>query len=73
MCNYSNIFDEVISTSVTKEKVKQIIPILVGWAKAGVTDKTYGRASSPSSASTSASVTEPPFDAPPSQGSVYSM
>ena len=42
MCNYSNIFDEVISTSVTKEKVKQIIPILVGWAKAGVTDKTYG-------------------------------
>lgn len=42
MSNFSNIFEEVISTSTTREKVKQIIPILVGWAKAGVTNKTYG-------------------------------
>lgn len=42
MSNYSNIFDEVISTSATREKVKLIIPILIGWAKAGISDKTYG-------------------------------
>lgn len=42
MDDFSYIFDEVISTSATREKVKLIIPILVGWAKAGVTDKTYG-------------------------------
>lgn len=42
MSNFSNLFDEVISTSATREKVKQIIPILVGWAKAGITNKTYG-------------------------------
>jgi len=42
MSNFSNIFEEVISTSLTREKVKQIIPILVGWAKAGITNKTYG-------------------------------
>lgn len=42
MSNYSNLFDEVISTSATREKVKRLIPILVGWAKAGVTNKTYG-------------------------------
>ena len=42
MYNYSNIFDDVISTSATREKVKQIIPILVGWAKSGITNKTYG-------------------------------
>lgn len=42
MDDFSYIFDEVISTSATREKVKLIIPILVGWAKAGVTDQTYG-------------------------------
>lgn len=42
MNNYSYIFDEVISTVATREKVKLIIPILVGWSKAGKTGKTYG-------------------------------
>lgn len=42
MSNFNYIFDEVISTSATREKVKLIIPILVGWAKAGITNKTYG-------------------------------
>ena len=42
MDDFSYIFDVVISTSATREKVKLIIPILVGWGKAGVTDQTYG-------------------------------
>ena len=41
MSKYSYIFDDVISTATTKEKVKLIIPILVGWAKAGISKKTY--------------------------------
>ena len=39
MSKYSYIFDDVISTATTKEKVKLIIPILVGWAKAGISKK----------------------------------
>lgn len=42
MSNYSYIFEDVISTETTRVKVKEILPILVGWAKAGVTNKTYG-------------------------------
>ena len=38
---YSYIFEEVISTSTTREKVKLIIPILIGWAKAGLSNMTY--------------------------------
>lgn len=41
MSKYSYIFDDVISTATTKEKVKLIIPILVGWAKAGISKKNY--------------------------------
>ena len=39
---YSYIFEEVISTSTTRGKVKLIIPILIGWAKAGLSNMTYG-------------------------------
>ena len=39
---YSYIFEEVIPTSTTREKVKLIIPILIGWAKAGLSNMTYG-------------------------------
>lgn len=42
MSNYSHIFEDVVTTETTREKVKKIIPILIGWAKAGVTNKTYG-------------------------------
>lgn len=42
MSKYSYLFDEVISTATTREKVKLIIPILIGWAKAKITGKTYG-------------------------------
>lgn len=42
MSNYNHLFEDVITTETTREKVKKIIPILVGWAKAGVTNNTYG-------------------------------
>ncbi|MDE6003568.1 MAG: hypothetical protein K2G76_08800 [Prevotella sp.] len=42
MSNYSYLFEEVIPASITREKVKLIIPILVEWAKAGASNKTYG-------------------------------
>ncbi len=42
MGKYSYLFDEVISTETTKKKVKEILPILIGWAKSGATNKTYG-------------------------------
>lgn len=38
----TNIIDSVIHTTRSQELVRQIIPILVGWAKHGKTDKTYG-------------------------------
>lgn len=38
----TNIIDSVIHTTRSRELVRQIIPILVGWAKHGKTDKTYG-------------------------------
>lgn len=41
MGKYSYIFEEIIPTSTTREKVKKIIPILIGWAKAG-RSMTYG-------------------------------
>ena len=39
---YSYIFEEVISTAITREKAKLILPILIEWAKAGLSNKTYG-------------------------------
>lgn len=42
MGKYSYVFEEVISTDTTREKVREMIPHLVGWAKKGITDKTYG-------------------------------
>lgn len=38
----TNIINSVIHTTRSQELVRQIIPILVGWAKHGKTDKTYG-------------------------------
>ena len=38
----TNIINSVIHTTRSQELVRQIIPILVGWAKYGKTDKTYG-------------------------------
>ena len=38
----TNIIDSVIHTTRSQELVRQIIPILVEWAKHGKTDKTYG-------------------------------
>ena len=38
----TNIIDSVIHTTRSRELVRQIIPILVGWAKHGKTDKIYG-------------------------------
>lgn len=37
-----NIINSVIHTKRSQELVGQIIPILVGWAKYGLTNKTYG-------------------------------
>ena len=37
-----NIINSVIHTKRSQELVSQIIPILVGWAKYGLTNKTYG-------------------------------
>ena len=37
-----NIINTVIHTKRSQELVSQIIPILVGWAKYGLTNKTYG-------------------------------
>lgn len=37
-----NIIDTVISTPRSREIVRTIIPILVSWAKLGLTNKTYG-------------------------------
>lgn len=37
-----NIINAVIHTKRSQELVGQIIPILVGWAKYGLTNKTYG-------------------------------
>ena len=37
-----NIISTVIHTKRSQELVSQIIPILVGWAKYGLTNKTYG-------------------------------
>lgn len=42
MPNYSNIIEEECSSKKSKEIVSQILPILVEWAKAGYTNKTYG-------------------------------
>ena len=36
-----NIIDSVISQSRSRDLVRQIIPILIRWAKLGLTDKTY--------------------------------
>lgn len=38
----SNIIDSVISPNRSRELVRKIIPILVSWAKLGITNKTYG-------------------------------
>lgn len=38
----TNIINSVIHTTRSQELVRQIIPILVEWAKHGKTDKTYG-------------------------------
>lgn len=38
----TNIINSVIHTTRSQDLVRQIIPILVGWAKYGKTDKTYG-------------------------------
>ena len=38
----TNIIDSVIHSTRSRELVRQIIPILVGWAKHCKTDKTYG-------------------------------
>lgn len=40
--DYSYIIDDVCSGSKTPELVRKIIPILVKWAKEGVTTNTYG-------------------------------
>lgn len=37
-----NIINSIIRTKRSQELVSQIIPILVGWAKYGLTNKTYG-------------------------------
>lgn len=37
-----DIINSVIHTKRSQELVGQIIPILVGWAKFGITKKTYG-------------------------------
>lgn len=37
-----NIISSVIHTKRSQELVSQIIPILVGWAKYGLSNKTYG-------------------------------
>ena len=37
-----NIINSIIHTKRSQELVGQIIPILVGWAKYGLTNKTYG-------------------------------
>ena len=37
-----SIINSVIHTKRSQELVGQIIPILVGWAKYGLTNKTYG-------------------------------
>lgn len=42
MKKYSYIFDEIIDRTSTRDTVKAIIPVLIGWAKAGETDHTYG-------------------------------
>lgn len=38
-----NIINSVIHTKRSQELVGQIILILVGWAKYGLTNKTYGQ------------------------------
>lgn len=38
----TNIINSVIHTTRSQDLVRQIIPILVEWAKHGKTDKTYG-------------------------------
>lgn len=42
MKNYNYIFEEIIDRTSTRDTVKAIIPILIGWAKAGETNHTYG-------------------------------
>lgn len=41
MENYSYIIDEVIQTEQTRAIVRKMIPIMIGWAKKGQTDRTY--------------------------------
>ncbi len=42
MKDRDNIIDKVISTPRSRELVRQVIPILIRWAKAGKTNGTYG-------------------------------
>lgn len=39
--NYDYIIDEVITQKKSRELVRKIIPILIRWAKQGLTEKTY--------------------------------
>ena len=41
MEDYSYIIDEVIQTEQTRALVRKMIPIMIGWAKKGQTDRTY--------------------------------